>query len=131
MNETSLDEKLKALEPAYQSEAERQIGRMLDRYGIPFFYRQPMLIYDQGQNQIWEPSFALPGYDGLVIDYIRPAYNHELHDDTEHRKQVYQDNQIPAVLITPMDMQGPDWQRDLYRKLQQTYRQPVDYLTYR
>jgi hypothetical protein len=52
------------------SEEERQIGRMLDQYGISFFYRQPTIVYQDGQNQLWRPAFTLPSYGGLVVDYV-------------------------------------------------------------
>jgi len=130
MKKTTLEEKLSSLEPAYQSTAERQIGRMLDQYGIPFFYRQTLLIYDQGQNQLWEPSFVLPGYEGMVIDYLSPDKNREAFDNLEHHRRVYAYNQIPAILVTAKDIQGLDWQQNLYQKVQQIYRQPVGYQTY-
>jgi len=47
-----------------------KIGRLLDRYGIPFFYRQPMVICDRGKNALWEPTFILPSYGCLVVDYV-------------------------------------------------------------
>ena len=66
-----LDAQVRELEPAYQSNAEARIGRMLDRYDTPFSYRQPRLIYDQGYHDIWRPIFTLPPAtligNGLVI----------------------------------------------------------------
>ena len=38
------------------------IGRLLDKYGIPFFYRQATTIYNNRKNKIWNPSFTLPQY---------------------------------------------------------------------
>ncbi len=35
-----LGDMLTELDPSYESKEELQIGRMLDQYGIPFFYRQ-------------------------------------------------------------------------------------------
>ncbi len=49
MNEKSqvetLDSQLDELEPPYESNDEARIGRMLDKYGIPFFYKQATIIY--------------------------------------------------------------------------------------
>lgn len=47
-----------------------KIGRLWDQYGIPFFYRQPMVIYDRGKNALWELTFILPSYGCLVVDYL-------------------------------------------------------------
>ena len=35
----ALDDQLAELDPSYESEGEARIGRLLDKYGIPFFYR--------------------------------------------------------------------------------------------
>ena len=54
-----LEDTLTDLEPNYESEAERNIGRLLDQYGIPFFYKQPTVICNDGRNEIHRPSFSL------------------------------------------------------------------------
>ena len=54
-----LEDKLTELDPPYESLEELQIGRMLDQYGIPFFYRQPTVVYHQGQNEIWQEIVPL------------------------------------------------------------------------
>ena len=43
------------LEPPYRSRGEAQVGRRLDRYGIPFFYEYPTLVYDRGRYRQWHP----------------------------------------------------------------------------
>jgi len=50
-----LEARLAALEPPYKSKGEAQVGRILNRYGIPFIYEQPTLIYDRGRHRIWHP----------------------------------------------------------------------------
>jgi len=60
-----LEDKLTELDPPYESLEEFQIGRMLDQYGIPFFYRQPTVVYHQGQNEIWQPSLTLSSYGAM------------------------------------------------------------------
>ena len=72
-NETKveqLQDMLTELDPPYESIEELRIGRLLDQYGIPFFYKQATIIYDQGKNEIWKPTFTLFSYGGLVIDYV-------------------------------------------------------------
>ena len=50
-------DRLDELEPKYQSHEEARIGRLLDRYGIPFFCQQPVIVQDQGQNQ-WKQAWV-------------------------------------------------------------------------
>ncbi len=40
----ALDDQLAELDPPYESEGEARIGHLLDKYGIPFFYRQATII---------------------------------------------------------------------------------------
>ena len=93
---------LTELDPRYESKEELKIGRMLDQYGIPFFYRQATIIYDQGKNDIWKPSFTVYPYGGLVIDYV-PGLGQKDQDELLRKEQIYRYNQIPAVLLGPKD----------------------------
>ena len=43
-----LEDRLDPLEPRYKSRAHVRIGRMLDQYGVLFYYRQPRLILTRG-----------------------------------------------------------------------------------
>ena len=70
MKNEELTDMLTELDPPYESKDEMKIGRMLDQYGIPFFYKQPTIIYDQGKNEIHKPSFTLFSYGSTVIDYV-------------------------------------------------------------
>jgi hypothetical protein len=56
----------------YESTEELKTGRMLDQYGIPFFYKQATIIYHEGRNEIWKPSFTVYTCGGLVIDAGNP-----------------------------------------------------------
>ena len=113
---TDLDDQLEGLEPPYESPAHRQIGRALDRYGIPFFYRQPTLVYDGGSHHVYHPVFTLPGYNGLVIEYARAGQpDGDAH--LRHRRDVHELNQIPAVFVSPDDMKKLDWQAGLVERV--------------
>jgi len=116
---TYLDDQLEELEPPYESPAHRQIGRALDQYGIPFFYRQPTLVYDDESHHIWHPDFTLPRYNGLVVEY---ACAGQPHRDAylQHQRDIYALNQIPAVLVYPGDMVTPGWQERLVERVAQT-----------
>ena len=114
----SLEGRLIGPEYPYESKEESSIAKMLGTYGIPFFYKQPTLVIENGKRCIEYADFFLPTYNGLAIDYIIES-NSAIY---RRKKNVYQDNQIPAVLITRKDMDRGDWQKKLYSRLQHTYR---------
>lgn len=120
---------LTELDPPYESKEELAIGRMLDQYGIPFFYKQATIIYDQGKNEVWKPSFTVYPYGGLVIDYV-PRSGEEQKDELLRREQSYRYNQIPAVLLGPKDLTEPSWQDMLYKSIEQAYQQEFDPIRY-
>lgn len=119
MNEESglkiLEDELTELDPPYESLNELRIGRLLDQYGIPFFYKQPMIIYQEGHNKIWKPSFTLPHQGCAVIDYVDDSRKSIL----EEKLNIYNYNQIPATVLGPPDLDKPNWQESLYEKIQQ------------
>ena len=118
MKSEELEDMLTELDPSYESKEELKIGRMLDQYGIPFFYKQTTIIYDQGKNEIWKPTFTLYPYGGLVIDYV-PGSGKEQSDELLRKVHIYRYNQIPAVVLGPEDLDEPNWQESLYEKIQQ------------
>lgn len=107
-------------EPPDQSAGERKIGQLLDRYGLPFFYRQPTIIYHHGKNEIWHPSFTLPQYTGAVIDYLQNTDR----SGRDRRLGIYRYNQIPAVVLGPPDLGKPNLQQKLYEKIQKELKLP-------
>ena len=124
-----LEDMLTELDPPYESKEELKIGRMLDQYGIPFFYRQATIIYHEGKNEIWKPSFTLYSYGGAVIDYVAgSSENHR--EQVLSKEQIYRYNQIPATLLGPKDLDKLNWEEDLYAKLEQMYRQAFDPMRY-
>ena len=117
IKESELTDLLDELDPPYESKEELQIGRMLDQYGIPFFYRQPTVIYNDGKNEIWKPSFTLSQYGCLIIDYIAVSNDRDNQDIIRRREQIYNYNQIPATVLGPKDLDKSDWQQNLYQQL--------------
>ena len=117
-----LEEMLEELDPPYESVEELRIGRLLDQYGIPFFYKQATIVYNEGKNEIWKPSFTLVSYGGAVIDYV--ANTEEQH--VLQKEQLYRYNQIPAVVVGPRDLDKPNWDKDLYEKLKRISHQTFD-----
>ncbi len=108
------------LDPPYESQEEARIGHMLDDYGIPFFYKQATLLQDQGQRKVIHVAFSLPTYNGIVIDYIVDPSS----QDYQNKKTLYEQNQLPAVLVTPEYLKNPTWRQDLYDKLKELYHRP-------
>ena len=114
----ALEDRLVGPDYPYESKEEAAIARMLNDYGIPFLYKQPTLVIENGKRCIEYADFFLPTYNGLAIDYII-----ESNSATYRRKKnVYQDNQIPAVLISRKDLHKSDWQKKLHNTLENIYR---------
>ncbi len=112
-----LEDRLGPHEPPYRSRGEAQVGRLLDRYGIPFFYEQPTLIYDRGRHRIWHPDFTLPTYDGLIIEYAGMLDVPDYARGIRHKQRAYAANYIPALFIYPADLQGSVWPERLLRRI--------------
>ena len=120
-----LEEELSELDPAYETIEELKIGRILDQYGISFFYKQPTVILNPNteKNEIWKPSFTLPQYGCSVIDYVVQAAGQGDQDDSiQRRKGIYDYNHIPATVLGPKDLDKPDFPDDLYHKLKEEFR---------
>ena len=124
-----LEDLLTDLDPPYETKDELKVGRMLDRYGIPFFYKQAAIIYHEGTNEIWKPSFTLYSYGGAVIDYVADTGEKEREQRLD-RDKIYRYNQIPAVVLGPKDLEKPKWDEDLYARLEQLYRRAFDPMRY-
>ena len=126
---TALEDKLVGPDYPYESKKEASIAKMLNDYGIPFLYKQPTLVIENGKRMIEYADFFLPTYNGLAIDYIIESNSAIF----RRKKNVYQDNQIPAVVMSRKDMSKPNWQKGLYNRLQSiyhsrsAYRQPKRY----
>lgn len=114
-----LEDSLDPLEPPYKSRGEAQVGRLLDRYGIPFFYEQATMVYDRGRHRIWRPDFTLPGDNGLVVEYAGMPDVPEYMAGIKHKQQVYQANEISAVFIYPDDLLKPNWPDKAIERIRQ------------
>ena len=114
-----LEDRLGPLEPPYRSRGEAQVGRLLDRYGIPFFYEQPTLVYDRGRHRIWHPDFTLPTYDSLIVEYAGmmdiPSYATGIH----HKVATYASNGMPALIVYPTDLRQRDWRERTIERISQ------------
>ena len=114
----ALENRLVGPDYPYESKEEASIAKMLKSYNIPFLYKQPTLVIENGKRMIEYADFFLPTYNGLAIDYIIES-NSAIY---RRKKNIYQDNQMPAVLISRKDLHRPNWQKKLHDTLQNTYR---------
>ena len=124
-NLDTLEDRLEQPEPSYSSKEEAQIGDMLDQYGIPFFYQQIAIVYDRGENKLIYPAFTLPDYGGAIVDYMKESYG----DRYKYKSELYEQNQMPAVMITPEYLKNPVWQQQLYQQLNNISTQSAQYQT--
>ena len=115
---TRLEDRLGPNEPPYRSRGEAQVGRLLDRYGISFFYEMPTVVYDRGRFRVWQPDFTLPTYGNLIVEYAgmpdRPTYM----DGVRHKQQAYRANAMPALFLYPTDLQGRSWPRHVVQRIE-------------
>jgi len=107
------------LQPQYESVDQAKIGRMLDQYGIPFFYKQATLVQDNGHRTIWRPDFTLPTYNNAVIEYSQNNGR-----AASSKSDLAKQNNIAALFLNQSDLAKPDWQQRLYDRLEQMYHQP-------
>ena len=120
MNQTNtLEETIENSLEILDETGESKIASMLDSYGIPFFYKEPTIVYDKGDNKLIYPVFTLPSYGGTIIDYMQESYG----DKYKYKQELYQQNQMPAAIITPQELKSSTWQQQLYQKLNDTYSQ--------
>ena len=111
--QVDLEELLHPLDPPYVSAGEAKIGRLLAEQGVPFLYRQPMMIYDQGKYAIWNPAFTLREYNSLVIEYAHGPDRQQYMEEARARQQVYEANGVPVMYLYPADLTGPGWSERL------------------
>ena len=106
------------LEPDYESKDHSQIASMLDQYGIPFYYKQPLLLWGNQRRTIVRPDFTLPTYNNAVIDYASKPKNNA------GAAKLYAENNIVSIVLSDRDLAKPKWQDLLYDKLEDLYHQP-------
>jgi len=117
VNAARLEDRLGPFEPKYKSRGEAQVGRLLDRYGIPFIYEHPTLVYDRSLYRVWHPDFTLPGYKSLIVEYAGmpdiPGYMNGIH----RKQQVYKSQGKPALFIYPEDLKGSHWPEKVVKRI--------------
>jgi len=109
--------------PQYESKGQEMIGRMLDKYGIAFYYKDPYLLWENGERKVKRPDFTLPTYNNAVINYIP-----RLNQAAERVKDIYRENWTAALSLDDDFLAKPDWQQRLYNELEKIFHQGLDYL---
>ncbi len=115
--DSRLEDQLGPEEPSYKSRGEAQVGRLLDRYGIPFVYEQPRVVAARGKSSIWRPDFTLPGFDDLVVEYAGMPDRPEYMAGVRFKQEAFEANGIPAMFVYPGDLSGPNWPQRLYGRI--------------
>jgi hypothetical protein len=112
-----LEDRLGPHEPPYRSRGEAQVGRMLERYGIPFVHEKPTSIYDRGRQRTWHPDFVLPSYSGLIVEYAGMMDVPEYAAGIRHKHSAYARNGLRALFVYPPDLAGHDWPERLIERI--------------
>lgn len=114
-----LGDQLSEHEPPYRSRGEAQVGRLLERYDVPFAHEAPTVVHDRGRYRTWHPDFTLPSYGNLVVEYAGMMDVPDYATGIEHKRHAYRVNQIPTLFVYPSDITGPDWPPRLMAKIGQ------------
>jgi hypothetical protein len=115
--DADLEQRLARREPPYRSRGEAQVGRLLDRYGIPFTYELPTMVYDRGRYRQWHPDFTLTALNDLILEYAGMMDQPDYAAGIRHKQKAYAANGLSALFIYPADLQGPRWPEQLYARI--------------
>jgi len=118
----ALEHRVERLRHRFESREKMAIADMLKSYGMPFFYKHPTLVNENGQKTIEYVDFFLPTYNGLAIDYVVDNKSKIY----LHQGQNYTQNQMQAASVARRDSYDKTWQSRLYKKRERQYhRRPV------
>ena len=92
----------------FRSRGEARIAGLLDARGIGYFYEHPLAVIADGKTRIWYPDFRLPDY-GLLIEYFGRPRDPEYAEGMSKKRRVYQQNGVPAILLTPAVFDAANW----------------------
>lgn len=112
-----LEDRLGPNEPPYRSRGEAQVGRALERYGIPFVHEQPTPIYDRHRHRTWYPDFTLPTRNGLILEYAGMMDVPDYAAGIRHKRRAYAQNGLRVLFIYPRDLRGPSWPERLVERI--------------
>ena len=102
-----LEGRLEDFEQPYESPEHRQIGRLLDYCGIPFLYRQPVLVHDGRAYRNMQPAFLLPSHNGTIVEYLSDPESVPDLQEIWRRETTYRLNAVTAAFVYPHDLDEP------------------------
>lgn len=105
-----------------RSEVRATNPRLLDRYGLPFFYEHPTLIYDRGRYRVWHSDFTLPTYNGLILEYAGMPDVPDYAASNRYKRRAYAVNGISALFIYPEYLTGSMWPDMVFARIETTAR---------
>jgi len=88
------------------SNGEKQIARMLRRYGVRYMYEHPVAVRDRGKVRVWYPDFWLPEY-AIAIEYVGGISSDDYAAGIEHKREVYRDTGVACVFVGADALSGP------------------------
>ena len=97
------------------SRGEKQIARMLTRYGVRYVYEHPVAVLDRGRVRVWYPDLWLPDY-GIVIEYAGSRADKDYVEGIEHKKAVYEVAGFPAIFLDAGSLSG-GWPRKVIERI--------------
>lgn len=113
-----LEQRVAVGEPSYRSRGEAQLGRVLDRYRIPFVHEQATPIQDRRRQRTWHPDFTLPGYGGLILEYAGMMDIPDYAAGIRHKRRAYARNGRRVLFVYPRDLRGPGWPERLIHRIE-------------
>ena len=91
-------------EHRHKSEGEKQVERLLTRWGFVYRCERPLAVVERGKVRLWDPDFNLTEY-GMVIEYA--GFDGEQYEaGVRHKKAVYKEMGIPAIFVYPESFRG-------------------------
>jgi hypothetical protein len=96
----------------------------LGRHGIGCLYEAPVAVVDRGKIRVWYPDFRLPDY-GILIEYEGRCGDPAYMAAAARKVQVYRDNGLAVVSVTPKDLTG-DWPNRLLDRIERVLVERVE-----
>ncbi len=107
------------------SAGEKQVARMLERYGVRYSYEHPVAVVDRGKVRVWYPDFWLPDY-GIAIEYVGTTANPDYNDGVTHKRAVYRAMGIPCVYVDAKYLTGV-WPKRILDEIRQTLQSRLEH----
>jgi hypothetical protein len=100
------------------SAGEKQIARMLQRYGVRYCYEHPVAVIDRDKVRVWYPDFWLPDF-GVAIEYVGRTTNDDYNRGVERKQAVYEATGIPCVFVDARSLEGA-WPKRILSEIRET-----------